>query len=324
MISEANARTKILEAVGPLPPRKMSILEALNRFAAEDCFAHLPLPMFDNSAMDGYAVIASDCKRSVRLRVIGEQPAGVDRKLRVATGQAVRIFTGAPIPTGADAVVMQEDVTRNGDEIVVAADVDPGEFIRKRGCDLGEGQKILTKGDRITASKLGLLASQGFDEVPVGSDVRAGIVSTGDELAKPGKKLQPGQIYDSNSILLRALLEQCGAVVSMSEFVGESFSSGHEERNIDCDRRRFGRRTRSGPGNVAQNRREDRHLASGNQTRQAFFVRAVRKLLCLRFAGKSGIGVRDLFAVRASGNFENDGLGRCRSSKSARAIGCGS
>jgi molybdopterin molybdotransferase len=225
MISEANARTKILEAVGPLPPRKMSILEALNRFAAEDCFAHLPLPMFDNSAMDGYAVIASDCKRGARLRVVGDQPAGVDRKLRVATGQAVRIFTGAPIPTGADAVVMQEDVTRNGDEIVVAADVDPGEFIRKRGCDLGEGQKILTKGDRITASKLGLLASQGFDEVPVGSDVRAGIVSTGDELAKPGKKLQPGQIYDSNSILLRALLEQCGAVVSMSEHCHDDASS---------------------------------------------------------------------------------------------------
>jgi molybdopterin molybdotransferase len=112
---------------------------------------------------------------------------------------------------------MQEDVTRNGDEIVVNTDVDRGEFVRQRGCDLSEGQKILSKGDRITATKLALLASQGFGQVSVGGNVRAAIVSTGDELAKPGKKIQAGQIYDSNSVLLRALLVQCGAVVSMTE-----------------------------------------------------------------------------------------------------------
>ncbi|PYL27541.1 MAG: molybdopterin molybdenumtransferase MoeA, partial [Verrucomicrobia bacterium] len=94
MISEAEARAKILEAVRTLPPRKMSILQALDHFAAEDYFARLPLPMFDNSAMDGYAVIASDCKRGKRLRVIGEQPAGADRQLRVSNGNAIRIFTG--------------------------------------------------------------------------------------------------------------------------------------------------------------------------------------------------------------------------------------
>ncbi len=92
--------------------------------------------MFDNSAMDGYAVVASSSRKGARLRVIGEQPAGVDRQLRISRGEAVRIFTGAPIPAGADAVVMQEDVTREGDEIVMNVDVDPGEFIRRRGCDL--------------------------------------------------------------------------------------------------------------------------------------------------------------------------------------------
>src|SRR5205807_5850077 len=158
MISENDACAKILEAVRPLPARKMSILsasrtdssrgqEALDRFAAEDYFARLPLPMFDNSAMDGYAVIASDCKRGKRLRVIGEQPAGVDRQLRVSNGNAIRIFTGAPMPAGADAIVMQEDVTRDGDEIVINADVEVDEFVRKRGCDLGEGQKIVSKGE---------------------------------------------------------------------------------------------------------------------------------------------------------------------------------
>src|SRR5437762_4531618 len=173
MISENDARAKISEAVRPLPPRKMSILsasrtdssrgeEALDHFAAEDYFARLPLPMFDNSAMDGYAVIASDCsprqirpsadKQGARLRITGEQPAGVDRKLRVSNGNAVRIFTGAPIPAGADAVVMQEDVTRSGDEIVVNTNVEVGEFVRQRGCDLGEGQKILSAGERITAA----------------------------------------------------------------------------------------------------------------------------------------------------------------------------
>src|SRR5229473_6676167 len=119
MISEADARAKILEAVRPLQPRKMSILNALDHFAAEDYFARLPLPNFDNSAMDGYAVLASDCKRGKRLRVIGEQPAGLDRKLRVSNGEAIRIFTGAPMPAGADAIVMQEDVTRTDDEIVI-------------------------------------------------------------------------------------------------------------------------------------------------------------------------------------------------------------
>src|ERR1700738_907975 len=123
MISETDARAKILARVRPLPARKMSTFEALDHFAAEDYLARLPLPMFDNSAMDGYAVIASDCKKGVRLRVIGEQPAGVDRKLRVSNGEAIRIFTGAPIPARADAVVMQENVTRNGDEVVINTDV---------------------------------------------------------------------------------------------------------------------------------------------------------------------------------------------------------
>src|SRR5579864_4849085 len=180
MISEADARAKVLEAARPLSPRKVGILQALDQFAAQDSFARLPLPMFDNSAMDGYAVIASDCKQGARLRVSGEQPAGVDRKLRVSTGNAVRIFTGAPIPAGADAVVMQEDVTRDGDEIVVNTSVEDREFVRARGCDLCAGQKILSAGEQITAATAALLASQGVAEVAVGGTVRAAIISTGD------------------------------------------------------------------------------------------------------------------------------------------------
>ena len=217
MISETDARAKILEMVRPLPARRLAVLSALDRFAAEDYFARLPLPMFDNSAMDGYAVVASDGKRGARLRVVGEQPAGVDRKLRAAKGEVVRIFTGAPMPAGADAVVMQEDVTCDGDEIVVNIDVDPGEFVRPRGCDLGEGQKIIGQGERLNVTKIGLLASQGIGEINVGGEIRAAIVSTGDELAKTGDRLEPGQIYDSNLPLLQSLVRQFGASVALAE-----------------------------------------------------------------------------------------------------------
>lgn len=215
MISEEEARSKILEAIRPLPARRLSILQALDRFAAKDYFAQLPLPNFDNSAMDGYAVVASSCALGKKLRVIGEQPAGVDRQLRVDAGEAVRIFTGAPMPAGADAIVMQEDVTRDGDEIVVNVDVDLGEFVRRRGCDLGEGQRILAAGDRICPTVLALLASQGSSDVMVGGEVSAAIISTGDELVRPGEKLQPGQIYESNSMFLQGLLQNCGAAVRL-------------------------------------------------------------------------------------------------------------
>src|SRR6266487_6962616 len=168
MISEEEARAKILENLRPLPARRLridsrapivsglSILEALDCFAAQDYFARLPLPNFDNSAMDGYAVIASDCRSGERLRVIGEQPAGLDRQLRISPGKAIRIFTGAPMPAGADAVVMQEDVIRDGSEIVTNADVDPGDFVRRRGCDLTEGQKIVAKGELIRPATIAL------------------------------------------------------------------------------------------------------------------------------------------------------------------------
>jgi molybdopterin molybdotransferase len=210
VISEEEARRQILEKVSPLNQRPVSLADAINCFSARDYFARLPLPAFDNSAMDGYAVVASSCRKGGRLRVIGEQPAGPDRKLRVSGGEAIRIFTGAPVPQGADAIVMQEDVTRDGTEILVNVDVEAGEFIRRRGCDLAEGQMILRKGRRLQAATIALLASQGFTDVIVGGKPTAEVISTGDELVQPGEELQPGQIYDSNSVLLSALLKGCG------------------------------------------------------------------------------------------------------------------
>jgi molybdopterin molybdotransferase len=217
MISEEEARSRILEKVGVLPKRRLSLSQALGCFAAEDYFARLPLPAFDNSAMDGYAVVASSCARGKRLRLTGEQPAGRDKQLHVSPGEAVRIFTGAPVPQGADAIVMQEDVTRDGDEIAINTGVTAGEFIRPRGCDLSEGQRIVAKGERFRAATIALLASQGIGDLTVGGEANAAIISTGDELVKAGKKLDPGQIYESNSALLRGLLHRCGAAVNLVE-----------------------------------------------------------------------------------------------------------
>jgi molybdopterin molybdotransferase len=217
MISEEEARNRILEAVSPRPERTVLLSDALDCFSARDVVARLPLPMFDNSAMDGYAVVASSSRKGARLKVIGEQPAGPDRQLRISPGEAVRIFTGAPIPAGADAVVMQEDTTRENDEVVVNVDIDPGEFVRRRGCDLADGQKILARGQRLRPTTIALLASQGFTDVTISDEVNAAVVSTGDEIVMPGRKLDQGQIYDSNSILLQALLQRCGASVTSVE-----------------------------------------------------------------------------------------------------------
>jgi molybdopterin molybdotransferase len=221
MITEEEARNRILGAISPTSERTVLLSDALGRFSARNVVAQLPLPVFDNSAMDGYAVVASSSRKGARLQVIGEQPAGIDRKLRISPGEAARIFTGAPIPAGADAIVMQEDTTREGNEVIVNVDVDPGEFIRRQGADLAEGQKILGRGEQIRLTTVALLASQGFTEMTIGGEVTAAIVSTGDEIVRLGKKLARGQIYDSNSMLLQALLQGCGASVASAEHCGD-------------------------------------------------------------------------------------------------------
>ena len=214
VITEEQALARILEKIRPLPARTVSLIQARNKFAATEMTAQVALPRFDNSAMDGYAVVAAACVDGQPQRLIGEQPAGADRGLRIEAGETIRVFTGAPIPSGADAVVMQEDVRVEGADVFVNTTVEPGEFIRRRGCDLSEGQKIVEKGTRLRPQTLALLASQGIAEAEIGGEVRVTIVSTGDELVAPGGELGPGEIFDSNSVLLQSLVEKCGATVT--------------------------------------------------------------------------------------------------------------
>ncbi len=210
MITPVEALRRILAGVQPRPSREIPLLEAVDQFAAEDLFARIPVPPFDNAAMDGYAVVASSCAAGQHLRIVGEQPAGIDRGLSIRAGEALRIFTGAPLPRGADAVIMQEDTTVEGSDLLPKTAPVAGEFVRRRGADVAEGQKVLAEGDRISVQRIALLASQGLRSVSVGGEVSASLISTGDELAEPGAALLPGQIYDSNSVFLEALLRKSG------------------------------------------------------------------------------------------------------------------
>lgn len=212
MLEESEARSRILEATKLGETEEIPLEKALNRFSATDVLATVALPGFDNSQMDGYAVRSADAQQGAELSVVGEQAAGPRLPLQVAEGEAIRIFTGAPMPAGADAVVMQEDVDRTDPtRIRINEAAEPGEFVRREGSDLCAGQKILAQGDLINPPKLGVLASQGLAALNVRAQPRCAIVTTGDELVPPGSPLPDGAIYNSNGPMLANLVRQFGA-----------------------------------------------------------------------------------------------------------------
>ncbi len=238
MISEDEARARVFAAIATLPIRRVVLADALDLFAAEDVTATIALPPFDNSAMDGYAVVARSATKGAQLRVIGEQPAGVSRNLQVAAGEAVRIFTGAPMPAAADAVVMQEETRRDGEFVSMEAEaIAAGDFVRIAGGDLCVGQKILRRGERLRAVTLGLLASQGLASVAVHERASVAIVTTGDELVGAGSELHIGQIFETNGVMLGALARRAGAAVMMQSHCHDDFAQlcGTLERGLTCD-----------------------------------------------------------------------------------------
>ena len=215
MISETEALERILAALPDPVAESVPVEHAAGRCLAEDIRATYPLPGFDNATMDGYALHTDDCGRSgVRLMVRGEQPAGPDLGLTVQPGQAVRIFTGAPLPGGTAAVVMQEDAVRSGGAIVLTEPAAPGEFIRRAGSDLCRGQWIARRGQRITPALAGLIAAQGIATVRCGRKPRVGILCSGGELVRAGRPLPAaGFLYNSNGPMLSGLLAGSGVAV---------------------------------------------------------------------------------------------------------------
>lgn len=188
----------------PLP-----LLDAAGRVLAADLFAQHDVPPFDNSAMDGYAVRCADLQGSGpwRLPLAGRSAAGdpAFAKERMP-GSALRIFTGAPVPAGFDAVVMQENCERQGDMVVIGRKPSPGLNIRRAGEDVAKGAPLLSRGDPLTPQRLALLAGSGHAHADVFRKVRIALISTGSELREPGEPLAPGQIHNSNRVFLRAML----------------------------------------------------------------------------------------------------------------------
>lgn len=227
MISEQDARQRIVTALAPLPRETRPLLEALGAYAAEDFAASVPLPGFDNSAMDGYALAfdGESAAAGVRFCLTGEQAAGADRGLALGPGEAARVFTGAPVPAGTTAVAMQEDVRPVVGAIELLEPAARGEFVRLAGSDLCRGQVMLRTGELLTIPRLALLAAQGIQEISICRPPRVAVFSTGDELVAAGHPLAPGQLYDSNSTLLSLLARSTGASVHSSKHLPDDLAT---------------------------------------------------------------------------------------------------
>lgn len=206
------ALVRICNQLNPVQESEIVPLHAaLDRVLATSIAAPINVPGGDNSAMDGYAVRVQDCAHDIN--VVGQSLAGHPFTGEINAGQAVRIMTGALIPAGADAVVMQENVQRDGDSITVIHAPELGENIRRAGEDIAIASEVFSAGRRVTALDIGLLASLGLAQITVVRRLRVALLTTGDELLLPGAAPEAGKIYDSNRPLLRALLTRLSVEV---------------------------------------------------------------------------------------------------------------
>jgi molybdopterin molybdotransferase len=213
LLPVADALARVLDGVGLLGTEEVPVAEAHGRVLAAPLTALRTQPPADVSSMDGYAVRAADLAGRATLKIIGESAAGRPFRGVVDTGEAVRIFTGAIIPDGADTIVPQEDAEPAGARVTLPA-TRSGRYVRKRGLDFSEGQTLLPAGRRLSARDVGLAAATDHARLSVARRPRVAIIATGDELVAPGAGGDPNRIVASNPIALAALLRQEGALVS--------------------------------------------------------------------------------------------------------------
>jgi molybdopterin molybdotransferase len=228
------AQSTILDVVTVLAPRTFACRAARGLVLADDVVARESVPPFANTGMDGYAVRAADTPGA--LRVVGELPAGRAPTIAVGPGEAIRIMTGAPMPEGADAVVMVERTRIDGERVVVET-AETGEHVRRAGGDIEAGDLVFERGTLLTPAHLGVLASLDVHEVACHPRPRVGVISTGDELVERGE-LAPGRIRDSNRPMLLALVEELGCEAIDGGIVGDdeaAITTAIEHAADTCD-----------------------------------------------------------------------------------------
>jgi molybdopterin molybdotransferase len=236
----AEARAEVLAAMPRLPATAVDVGESLDRVTAEAAVAREFIPPFDNSAMDGYAVITADCSNVPTTLVVNEDvAAGSVPTMRVGPGTATRIMTGAPMPTGADAVVRVEDTTSEArSELTILVTPTKGENVRPRGGDMAPGDVIVESGTRLASRHVASLASAGVDPV-VAELPTVAIMSTGDEIVDHStRELTPGTIRDSNRVLLRAVLAELGVPVVDLGIIGDdpdALRSAYDRASTEAD-----------------------------------------------------------------------------------------
>ncbi|HLY55959.1 MAG TPA: gephyrin-like molybdotransferase Glp [Stellaceae bacterium] len=213
MIPVAEAQARVRAAFRPLAPELVSLAEAHGRVLAEDLVSRRTQPPFAVSAMDGYAVRGADVAvAGARLKLVGYAPAGARHHGTVGPGEAVRIFTGAPLPAGTDTIVIQEDTAADGDMVEMRIAATEGRHVRREGLDFVAGETVLRAGTRLGARQLGLAAAMNRPWLNVRRRPRVAILPTGDEVALPGEPIGPDQIVSSNGTALAAIVAAAGGI----------------------------------------------------------------------------------------------------------------
>ena len=235
MLSVSEARERILQGVFPLPAEVVALTDACGRVSAAPLAARLSNPSADVSAMDGYAVRAADLSTGgTTLECVAEAPAGHPVATTIGQGQCARIFTGSVMPAGTDAVLIQENAQVDGRAVTTGHVIAPGTFVRRRGQDFAQGQVVIPAGRRLSARDIGLAAAANHAWVEVTRRPRVAIAATGDELLLPGSTLAAGQIANSSTPMLAALLRQAGAEPVMLPVLRDNMSDlATLERMVD-------------------------------------------------------------------------------------------